>query len=176
MGQEGRSFRLTGGIRVVTRLDAIAASASPAVAQADERIEVPVGDGQDLRDLLPALDPLPPPLPGSADQPGIIEANGGIPVPLTPRRLSRASGSPTVWASGFSVDTRDWCCGFRGILGHQGRADLHSTAKTWRATKLFAPANDPVAAATSHRRSPARRRQAPGIRPLFLCRNIKVIP
>ena len=66
----------------------------PAIAPADERVQVPVGDGQDLRDLLPALDPLPPPTPGSADQPGIPEATGGMTDPVDAEEIVESQPEP----------------------------------------------------------------------------------
>ena len=66
----------------------------PAIAPADERVEVPVGDGQDLRDLLPALDPLPTPTPGSTYQPGIPEAMGGMPGPVDAEEIVETQPEP----------------------------------------------------------------------------------
>ena len=83
------------------------------VAPANERVQIPLNPGQNLRDLPPAPDPLTsPPLP-SAGQPGMSEDAEAADEPSVPSRLLGVSGSRTVWASDSSADTHSWWNGSR---------------------------------------------------------------
>ena len=75
------------------------------VTPADDRVQVPLDPGQMLRDLPPALDPLPStPLP-PAVQPGLSEDDGVATDPSIGEVITAVSGSLMAWASGFSEDT-----------------------------------------------------------------------
>ena len=148
----------------------------PAIAPADERVQVPVGDGLNRNDLLPALDPLPPPTPGSGDQPGIPEAIGGTTGSIDAEEIVESQREPYGLGKRFLRGYPRLLLWFPRWLGppREGGPALNGedldSPETSRAGERSGGGGYESPGA------PRRRRPAPGIRRRFPFRNTKVIP